>query len=576
VSETRVSVSDRARVASARTHGFLSSLFPRFDEAISPELYRMTGKLRVFANLLFLLGNAALAPQIEALGFDRHVHWRVLAIYTGVHSIDLLLGLWLWRFARAPGLMRRLTYTSLVLEMIAVVGASWVYGSVNSPFIGIELVFISMYRLAFDFRIGVTSLSLIVGGQWAIVAAELARWLPHQPISAGAIDGVYAAPMREVGAMVNLTFAIVLTFAAASWAVGRVRHRELAIRLLRESLYAADKGKVGRHTGRTLRDTYALGSLLGAGGTGEVYRGTHLRTSRAVAVKMLHPHLIEDPAVLVRFRREAEVTGRLGSEHIVGVIDVDEADGLPFLVLELMEGQNVAARIKERGPLPLPEVAELIEQTAKGLDVAHAAGVIHRDMKPENLIVVPRRDGTGFTVKILDFGVSKIAGNATAITREVAMLGTPDFMSPEQAEGHADNAGAASDVFALGAVAYNAITGRRPFEADSVPAVLRRICDEEPTAIRELRPDVPAPVEAVIAIAMAKDSGARYASAHELASDLRLAIDGKLDAVTEERARQLVRGKPASKKRLQASDFRLQTSERPDPGSEVRSPKSEV
>src|SRR4029078_3904377 len=151
----------------------------------------------------------------------------------------------------------------------------------------------------------------------------------------------------------------------ANWAVARMRHKDIAIRILRESLYATERGRVGRHTGPTLRDTYsvgaprhaaralrdtdAVGPLLGSGGMGEVYAGTHLRTRRKVAIKMLHPHLIADPTVLTRFKREAEVTGKLGSEHIVSVIDINEDDGQPFLVLEYMAGESLAARIAAKG-----------------------------------------------------------------------------------------------------------------------------------------------------------------------------------------------------------------------------------
>ncbi len=548
--ETRVSVTDAARVgaSAARTRGFLSTLFPRFDEAASPEFYRLTGKLRAFTNVLFLISNFVLAPQIKSLGFDPHVHWKTLIAFTAIHTIDGLLSVWLWKVAATARRMRQLTYASAILETLAVVAASWIYGSVNSPFLGIELVFIAIYRLAFDFRIGVTVFLMVLLGQWSLIALEITGVLPPQPMALHVVDNVYLAPMREVGAMVNTTLVIVLMFATASWAVGRVRHREAAMRLLRESLYAADRGKVGRHTGRTLRDTYALGPLIGVGGMGEVYRGTHLRTGRAVAVKMLHPHLVEDHAVLTRFRREAEVTGRLGSEHIVGVIDVDEDDTQPFLVLELMEGESLAARLAARGPLPISEAGGIFEQLARGLDTAHAAKVVHRDLKPENIFLCPRQSG-GITVKILDFGVSKIAGNATAITREVAILGTPDFMSPEQAEGHTDDVGAASDVFALGAVAYIALTGKRPFEAASVPAVLRKICEEEPPPIADHRADLPAGVAAVLAIAMAKQADQRYASASEFARDLGAALAGTLDEAVGARAAALDSAKAPPRRR---------------------------
>jgi protein kinase-like protein len=550
VGDTQVSVADRARTTSASTrtrHGFLSSLFPRFDSAVSPEFYRLSGKLRAITNALFLIGNFAMAPQVDALGFDPHVHWRTLIVFTAVHFFDGLIAVWLWRGRMPARQMRHATYACAGIETFAVLGASWVYGSVNSPFIGVELVFILMYRLAFDFRIGVSVFVAIFCGQWLIVTLELAGVLPHQPMALGAVDHVYELSAREIGAMVNLSFVMVLTFAVSNWAVGRLRHKELAIRLLRDSLYAADHKKIGRHTGRTLRETYVVGAMLGRGGMGEVYGATHLRTHRAVAVKILHAHLADDPTVLSRFRREAEVTSQLGSDHIVRVLDVDE-DEQPFIVLELVEGESLAQRLG-RGSPTLPEVADVIEQVARGLDEAHRAGIVHRDLKPENVFLCQHRE-RGTVVKLLDFGVSKLRGNATAITNEVAILGTPDYMSPEQAMGHADEVDASSDVFALAGVAYRCIAGHRPFAAESVPALLRMICDEEPPPIAKHRPDAPVAIADVLAIAMAKNPDERYAVATEFARDLRAAIEGTLDPSVGERARKLSNGKaPASPRR---------------------------
>jgi serine/threonine protein kinase len=231
--------------------------------------------------------------------------------------------------------------------------------------------------------------------------------------------------------------AYTMAFVLGHWAVLRLRHSERAVKILREALYGGAAGKVGRHSGRLLRDTYQVGPLLAAGGMGEVYRGFHRRTGRAVAIKMLHPHLVDDPDVLQRFQREAEIAGKLGSPHIVQVIDIDQEENQPFLVLELLEGEDLAARL-DRGPLPPAVVAEIVAQVASGVHQARQAGVVHRDLKPENIfLVAPASSGSNVAevAKILDFGISKIQGAATRITDEVALLGTPGFMSPEQAEG---------------------------------------------------------------------------------------------------------------------------------------------
>jgi tRNA A-37 threonylcarbamoyl transferase component Bud32 len=516
--------------------GFLATLIPRFDAEVSLEFYRLSGKLRAITNVLFLITNFALAPQVEALGFDPVVFRPIFVTFFVVHTIDGCLGVWLWRGNMNVRRARVVTYACVCLETIAAVFASWVYGSVSSMFIGVELVFILIYRLAFDFRIGVTAFALIFLGQALVVALELAGVIPPQPV-ATTIDGLYAHPARELGAMLNMAVMMALTFVVSNWAVGRLHHKDIAIRLLRESLYAADHGSVGRHTGRTLRETYALGALLGRGGMGEVYAATHLKNQRRVAVKLLHAHLVEDSEVLARFRREAEITSKLGSDHIVRVIDVDQDQEQPFLVLELVEGESLNARLNTRGPLPLDEVASIVEQIATGLDLAHQAGIVHRDLKPENLFLCPRADG-GTLVKILDFGVSKIRGNATALTGEVAILGTPEFMSPEQALGRADEVEAPSDLFALGGIAYVCLTGKRPFSAKSVPALLRQICDDEPTPISALRTDVPAGVCDVVVKAMAKQPKDRYATAGELARDF--------NAASEAPSRARRRAKPPS------------------------------
>jgi serine/threonine-protein kinase len=170
--------------------------------------------------------------------------------------------------------------------------------------------------------------------------------------------------------------------------------------------------------------------------------------------------------------------------------------------------------------------------------------VVHRDLKPANVFLTPRADG--FRAKILDFGVSKIRGEATAITQEVALLGTPDFMSPEQAVGITDDLDARTDVFALGGIVYCALTGRRPFRAASVPALLRQICEEEPVAVEKLRPDTPPGVADAVAIAMAKRSAERYASVEHFASDLCAALQGNPPAGLSERAARIHRGRPTA------------------------------
>jgi tRNA A-37 threonylcarbamoyl transferase component Bud32 len=520
-------------------------VLPRFDETLRPEFWRFTGKIRFFVVVLLSLQTAVVSTQRDSLHVDIDVFWRVIAVLTPVHLLDMAAGLWIWRGRLGATGMRRLTIACCAMECATTVFTAQAHGTVNSHMVVFMVVIVLIYRLAFDFRIALLALGMLVVGLWGAVIAETQGWLRPQPITLDPVDYVYREAAREVNAMMILTILAVLTFVLANWAVARMRFKEVTIRLLREQLSAADAGRVGRHSGRTLVETYTIGGLVGTGGMGEVYEGEHRRTRRRVAVKLLHPHLVGDANILARFRREAEAIGRLGSEHIVEIVDVGKDEEQPFLVLEYLDGESLGARIAA-GPLELAMIEQIVRQLAMGLDAAHRAGVVHRDLKPENVYLCRRDDGS-LLVKILDFGVSKIHDHATALTQEVALLGTPDYMSPEQAVGLVEEVGERSDVFSLGAIVYAAVTGRAPFAASSVPAQLRRICDEEPVPIADLRPDVPAGVAAVIAIAMAKRTDQRYASAGDLAADLSAAIAGTVDPAVTARAARIERGRPASR-----------------------------
>jgi serine/threonine-protein kinase len=302
------------------------------------------------------------------------------------------------------------------------------------------------------------------------------------------------------------------------------------------------EGQVGQFSGTTLAGTYAVERLIGRGGTGEVYQGHHTRTLRRVAIKILYPHLADDQTQLARFQREAEIAGKLGSDHIVQVLDVDSWHGQPYLVMELLEGETLDDRIARDRALPLALVGDVVGQVASALDRAHAAGVVHRDLKPQNIFLVASPDAPDQTVaKILDFGASKIHSAATALTHEVGILGTPTFMSPEQtrASGEVDQA---TDVFALGAITYNMLTGVRPFHGATIPAVLSQINHGEPPPIDNFRTDLPAGLADVVAIAMAKRIDQRYPSVADFSRDFAAALAGDLPDQVRRRAADLERG----------------------------------
>jgi serine/threonine protein kinase len=268
--------------------------------------------------------------------------------------------------------------------------------------------------------------------------------------------------------------------------------------------------------GRLLAETYQLTSVLGRGGMGVVYCASHRRLRRRFAVKVLYPELQSDAAALARFYREAEITSQLGHPHIIEVVDFrHQPPEPPFLVMELLEGEDLGVRVKRRGRLSVDEVAGILRQGCSALAAAHDRGVVHRDLKPGNLFLA-RRGRRDDYVKILDFGISKALGAEVQLTVDHSLIGTPGYMSPEQATGRGGAVDGRTDVFAMGSLLYFMLAGKAPFTGDSQASTLYRIVHEDPAPLEEERPDLPLGVIAVVASAMAKRVDERCSSMSEL------------------------------------------------------------
>jgi serine/threonine-protein kinase len=262
---------------------------------------------------------------------------------------------------------------------------------------------------------------------------------------------------------------------------------------------------------------YRVTEKIGSGGMAEVYKAVDGVLGRTVAVKVLHPRYASDPNFVARFRQEAQAAANLSHPSIVNIYDWGRDDDTYYIVMEYVHGTDLKALIEQRGAIDPMKAAEYAAQVCSALAVAHGYDIIHRDIKPHNIVLAP--DGT---VKVMDFGIAR-AGNTT-LTQTGSVLGTAHYVSPEQAQGRP--LGPASDLYSLGVVLYEMTTGRLPFDADTPVAVALKQVNEEPIPPRTLNPNIPPALEAVILRAMQKDPATRYASADEMRADLKRVLAG--------------------------------------------------
>lgn len=275
------------------------------------------------------------------------------------------------------------------------------------------------------------------------------------------------------------------------------------------------------YEGRVLCGRYRIVDALGEGGMASVWRGEQLATGMPVAVKIILRELLDTPGAIVRFQSEARAVAQLRSRHVVRLIDYDIDDHVgPFIVMELLEGETLGARLARRDAPAPAEFGRIFAQLARGLDHAHACGIVHRDLKPDNIFLA--RDDGETTAKLLDFGVAKVPlSRASGLTSAGQLVGTIAYMSPEQAIGKTP--GPRSDLWSLGAVAYECLVGEPPFDADgkgSLGAVLLAICAGPLPVPTEVNPDVPPQLDAWFARACARDPDARFTSGAEMATAL--------------------------------------------------------
>jgi serine/threonine-protein kinase len=314
--------------------------------------------------------------------------------------------------------------------------------------------------------------------------------------------------------------------------------------LLNEAKRALERVVHARGEGRFTEQvvgSFRLGTVIGRGSMGEVYEAVHVENDQPAAVKVLHGNMASDADSVSRLAREAKAAASFDSPHVVRVLEVsEEGASVPYLAMERLRGEDLASILRREQRLSTDELVELAYQVGSGLDAARNVGVIHRDIKPQNLFLARRVDAL-HQWKILDFGVSKVIGHATLTQNQ--LVGTPEYMAPEQASGEPLDHRA--DLYSLAAVIYRCVASRAPFMESSLAVLLQKVINRMPT-----RPGsaarVPAEVEAFLAIGLAKAPADRFESGAELAANFQLALEGRLPAALQARAKAILELTPWS------------------------------
>jgi serine/threonine-protein kinase len=284
---------------------------------------------------------------------------------------------------------------------------------------------------------------------------------------------------------------------------------------------------IGVKPGDVLAGKYQVEQVLGVGGMGVVVAAHHIQLDEKVALKFLLPHALSNPEAIARFEREARAAVKIKSEHVARVSDVGKLDtGSPYMVMEYLEGSDLSAMLEKKGPLAFEEAVDFVLQACEAIAEAHVLGIVHRDLKPANLFCIRRADGR-LSVKVLDFGISKMntvgtggpastGGRDQSMTRTSAIMGSPLYMSPEQLQS-SKKVDARSDIWALGVILFELMTGRPPFEAEVVTELVIKIATQPSASMRMFRAETPAALEKVVMHCLEKEADARYRNVGELA-----------------------------------------------------------
>ncbi|MBA3395417.1 MAG: serine/threonine protein kinase [Deltaproteobacteria bacterium] len=507
-------------------------------------------RIDAFARLRAMFAVSAILLDLGIyFGFrgSSHFDQRALAWFACINipllALDVVLT---WTVLRRQGrFYNLLAHVVIVLEAFTVLVWIQLTGSLSSYFLMAIPVFVLAYRLYATYQLGLAAYIVHAVMHTLVVGAEELGLLDVAGLFVADPGAVYAEPLFRMSALVSIQLLFLGIFILGNIVARMLREKETALDAVQRDFerVVADV-QPGRLSSQTLDGKYRLGELLGRGGMGEVYEAVPLGGGEPVAVKVLYAHL-SMPDDLERFRREASIARQLPASHVAQVLDFGYAAdaGHHYLVMELLRGEDLGMLLRRRTRIPAGELLPIIDQLAAGLEAAHAVGVVHRDLKPQNVFLVGGSDPP--VVKLLDFGVARLI-QGSELTLSAMVVGSPGYLAPEQAASDLGKIGPQTDVFALGAIIYRALTGTSAFPARHAAAAVYEAVHVEPLAPTSLDPGLPADVDRVVALAMAKNPTQRYATPTELARDLRSAFAGALDTAIRARAGLVTRARPPS------------------------------
>jgi predicted Ser/Thr protein kinase len=503
-------------------------------------------RIKLLTSTVWVLGNLTLLAQmLKKPDLDPHMAVLSVVLMNGLLVADLALSAaFLRHWSRWYPLV-----CGISMGLILSVGLVWIEmtGSVTSYFIGALFMGLTAVRVLATYRMSAILTGFAMSVHGAMYVLELKGVLPYAPLVRAASGAGMQIPVgfREL-AVSSIMMSYPFAFVTANVFAKTVRRQRAALDQARSELRrVADQARVGRLSGGRIGD-FNVEDLLGRGGMGEVYAAKRVHDGEEVAIKLLHAHLGSDDRMRMRFRREAEVVRKMPPATVATVHHFGTTDeGYDYIVMERLRGEDLGALLRRRERLAPEEVLGLVERLAVGLDAAHELGVVHRDLKPPNVFLCSVEPGAAplSDVRLLDFGLARLQEMAMthSMTASAAVLGTPGYMPPEQAGG--GEVGPPADVFALGAIVFRALTGNPAFPSRSPAAALYEALHMDPPPPSELVAGLPTDVDAVLALALAKDPALRYQRASELARDLGAALAVALPDTVKARAARLTRGR---------------------------------